>query len=447
MIVAGDDSSGDDVAGDESSEGDEVAEETPEEPAQELQFAYELDISQGKWYKTPEKALAISKAEFDRYTNLINEYGAKIHELSKNATGKAKGKAKGHSNANKEISKLQKKINDARKKIGYSDTQRGIHTYWANQPLILKVQNVSKAGWYELAVVAKNYGSLPKFYDYFNLSIINDSTDQSVGGIFVDASDHIYKRGSIRVLLEEGDTDLRLLWTNDAYKEGKHDAKKGKHSHKKGKHNAQKGEYDANIQIRNVTLKFGGETSPAYSNKKLVRHAHEYSEVDGRFFWDKQSVRTYWANQTIGFNFPELQPGKYRVKITAKNYGSLPLPDDFDHFNVTIDADGTSGQAQIPAEEKGWRNGSVILDLTGGDTDLFLTWTNDKYSEGEHDANIMIQKIHLQRVGDSERSALAAYLLGVSSTNKMLLVGTLMLLILILSGITLRNRKRARVQI
>ena len=130
----------------------------------------------------------------------------------------------------------------------------------------------------------------------------------------------------------------------------------------------------------------------------------------------------------------------------AKNYGSLPMPDGYDNFTVVVDADGTSGEALVSAAQKSWRKGSVVLDLTGG-TDIFLTWINDQYKEGDYDTNIQYKKIFLKRVGDSERSALAAYLLGTRSGNRVLMTGILVVLVGFIALISVWNRRRAKSQI
>ncbi len=84
-----------------------------------------------------------------------------------------------------------------------------------------------------------------------------------------------------------------------------------------------------------------------------------------------------------------------------------------------------------------------MLDLTGGNIDVELTWLNDKYKKDVYDANIQIKKIKLKRVGDSERSAIAAYLLGTSAGSRVLLIGTLFLLIIIIGGISIMNRRKS----
>ncbi len=406
------------------------------------EFQYSLDISAGRWYQTsPGGVTGISKADYDRKNTLIKEYRDRIRELRRSDTKgqgdekgkgaeKGKGDEKGKGNEKESIADVSAQIREymdkikaLRDEIGYGDETGGIHTYWANENLYLRVRNVPEEGWYRLRITAKNQGKLPAWYDYFNVSVINDTRGANVGGIFIKASDNKYRRGSLLVYLPRGNTDLNLLWTNDAY---------------------EKDRYDANIQIQNVTLAKNGGGRVMHS---LVRRAHQYSEAIGRFFWDKKGAYTYWANQTLGFNFPNLEQGKYRVIITAKNYGDLPLPKGYANFEVSVDADGTGGTANIPASERNWEKGFAVLDLTGGNTNIYCTWLNDSYREGAYDANIHIKNIKLQRIGDSERSALAAYLLGTTGRHKGAVAGGLMLLLMALAVLVLYNRRRARLQI
>ena len=205
------------------------------------------------------------------------------------------------------------------------------------------------------------------------------------------AQDNRYRRGRMLVYLDTGDTDLLLNWKNDAWK---------------------KGVYDANIQIKRVKLKFKRKLR---ARKNMARRAHQYCETKGRWFWDNNTVRTYWANQRISFCFPNVASGKYKVRIVAKNYGKNGLPPGYENFLVDVKADGVSGQAKIKADDNKFRRGDVILDLTGGRTKVDLIWRNDKWKKGVYDANIQIKRIRLKRVGDSERSALAAYLMANSS--------------------------------
>ncbi|MBN1531370.1 MAG: hypothetical protein JXA20_01780 [Spirochaetes bacterium] len=396
--------------------------ETKEEAAGGTQslMTFTLDTSAGRWFQTPAGSV-VSAAEYESRMAQIAEYQNKILEMEEKVTG---NKGKGQTDEDRGvIAQLMEKIQKIRDEIGYGSGQNGIHTYWANENLYLRVRNVPESSWYRLQVVAKNYGKLPEWYDYFNVNVINDSTGNSVGGLFIRASDDRYRRGSLLVFLEKGDTDLNLVWNNDAY---------------------EKDEYDANIQISKVSLR---ETNSQRAMHKLVRRAHQYSEIQGRFFWDNNSVRTYWADQSIGFNFPNLESGKYRVIITAKNYGDLPLPKGYSNFEVSVDADGTSGVANIKASERNWERGYAVLDLTGGNTNIFLTWLNDSYREGEYDANIQIKNIRLQRIGNSERSALAAYLLGATGRNKGIVAGALIFIMMAIGALVLLNRRRARAQI
>jgi hypothetical protein len=420
------------VEGDDEEQAEEAEEDAEEGEVDIKGMTVSLDPTVGRWFKVETKELdTVSKGERQRVKNMIKKYRNDIKVLRKDMSDKkadkGKGKSKGKDKADTSkiqanIDSLLAKIKDLRNSIGYGSKQKGIYTYWGNEDLRLMARNVEVEGWYRLRIVAKNYGDLPKWYDQFTVSIVNESEGTDVGGISIKASDKVYHRGSVLVYLEKGDTDFNLLWKNDAYK---------------------KGEYDANIQIKRVTLRYAKKNNS--SMKRLVRNAHEYSTVDGRFFWDKKTAWTNWADQTIGFSFPELEAGKYEIIIMAKNYGDLPLPDGYDNFIVAVDADGTSGEAMISAAQKGWRKGSVVLDLTGG-TDVYLTWLNDQYKEGDYDTNIQYKKIFLKRVGDSERSALAAYLLGTRSGNRVLMSGILVVLVGFIALISVWNRRRANTQ-
>jgi len=303
---------------------------------------------------------------------------------------------------------------------GQAKGQQGIFTNWANQNLYLNVRNNCKAGWFKLRVQAGNHGTLglPDFYTNFNLTLRNENTDRYVGGMLIKAKDNGWQWGDMLVYLDKGDTRLNLLWTNDAYKENV---------------------YDANIEIKQVQLQYQPNYNP---QETLVRLASQYTFVDGRFFWDEDSVRTYWSNQTIGFNFADLQPGVYEVTVVAKNYGTVPP--GYREFEVEVDTDnGISGEMSIPVSGDNYQNGTMTLDLTGGNTTIYLTWLNDKYKENVYDANIQIQKIQLRRIGDSQRSALAAYLIAKAQNNKAL-TSILGGMVLVLGGLFVWNRKRMK---
>ena len=387
----------------------------------------ELDVSKGKWKEVIKQPLETLSLEFYKDSkNKIKEYNKEIKILRDEIK-----KIKNNDNLSKDEIKTEIKdinllikakrdlIKDVRSKIGYSRIQSGVFTNFANQPLYLNVNNVTKTGWYRLRLYGKNVnGKLPDFYKMFNISVINETTGKNQGGIFLKASEDVYNTASMLVYIEEGDSVLNLLWTNDAYK---------------------KNEYDTNLQIKKVSLKY----SKAVNKRgNLSRNSFQYDSVDGRFFWDEESVRTYWANQTINFNFPDLKSGKYKVIITAKNYGLLGLSSEYKNFEVDVDADGVFGRAKIKADADKYKNGSVVLDLTGGDTYLSLTWVNDSYKEGEYDANIQIKKIRLKRVGDSERSAITSYLFGsYIRLNRMKIFGTLIFLLIIISGLVVYNKR------
>ncbi len=368
-----------------------------------------LDSTYGKWFNSPESVLV----DADTWKDIKAQIKEKQKEIKELKKGKNKDK--------QAIKKLRAEIKALQDKIGFAKKTGGIWTAWADQNLYLKVRNNCKPGWYKLVVVAKNiHGPLPDFYSRFNVTVRNETTGKYVGGIFVKASDKKYHRGRTLVYLPAGNTDLNLLWTNDAY---------------------QQGVYDANIQINKVVLKYAGEKAPV---KGLKRNAFQYSFLEGTWYWDANTVRTYWANQVIGFDYSNLKPGKYEVIVTAKNYGKVPA--GYTDFNVKVTTDeGASGVLKIKADADAFNKGKVVLDITGPTT-VYLTWTNDKWvpDKGE-DANIQIKNIRLKKVGESERSALAAYLIAKTAKNKFLVGGIFFSVAMVLGGLFAWNRKRMKI--
>jgi uncharacterized lipoprotein YehR (DUF1307 family) len=298
---------------------------------------------------------------------------------------------------------LLEELTAARTELGFGTEQQGIYSPWANQEIALELDNIETAGWYNLTVFAKNiYGALPEDYGSFNLSVYNATTGKSVGGLQVPASVTTYQADSLYVYLEEGSNELVLTWTNDAYKAG---------------------EYDANINIGSITLSYADQSSVPYV--KGYRTADQYSEVDGTFYWSADSVRTYWSGQTIGFDFTDLEAGTYQLTVEAMNYGSAGLPDDYDAFIVEVETStGESATLEIKASETDYQKRKISLDLAGGDTTVYLTWTNDRCVAGEYDTNIQYRQIQLKKTGNSQKkdSSLTNYLLGTDSGNKMLLL-------------------------
>ena len=162
------------------------------------------------------------------------------------------------------------------------------------------------------------------------------------------------------VYLNSGDSDLNLGWTNDAWK---------------------RGVYDANIHITKVAL---SKKPKVRKRKAFRRNAQNYCYERGRWFYDEKArtARTFWRNQTIGYCFYGLKPGTYEIQIRARNHGKTGLPPGYENFQVTVAADGVTGDAIIPAHETKFRKGKAILDLRGGNVTVNLTWLNDRYKKG-----------------------------------------------------------------
>ncbi len=307
------------------------------------------------------------------------------------------------------------------KNKGQAKKGTGVYTFWQNQKLTLRIRNNCDAGWYQLRVKASNInGPLPDFYDAFNITVQNEVTGRQLGGLFIKADDKAAHQGLLWVYLGAGDTSLDLIWTNDAY---------------------EKGEYDANLHIEAVAL--SSQAKQRY-RKSVNRNALNYCEVGGRFFYDTQArtARTYWKDQKIAYCFYDLEPGLYEVEVRARNYGQLGLPSGYDSFRVDIAADGVSATAVIPADDRNFRTGSAVLDIRGGDATVVLNWRNDRYKNGVFDANIEYKDIFLKRVGDSQRTGLAAYISEAGRGGGAVILIAVLVAILGLGGIYAYRRSR-----
>lgn len=301
------------------------------------------------------------------------------------------------------------------------NNRTALHTYWANQKLVLRITDNCQAGWAKLRLRVRNVdGPKPDFYNYFHVTVANNRTGENAGAMLIRASDNGWRVGRVALELPQGDSEFALNWTNDAYKAG---------------------EYDANIQIGAVKLQTL-KNPPKHTSLKKDGLAACYT--NGRFFHDTDgSIYTFWANQTAGFCFDKLPAGKYEVTIEAKNYGSLPLPNNYKEYQVLAGADGVTATIKIKADANKYEDGKTILDLTGGDTILTLSWQNDAYKEGVHDANIQIRSVTLKRVGASERSPLAAYIRAAGNRGMFVLAGVSILALAGLLGVYAMRKRRA----
>jgi len=266
---------------------------------------------------------------------------------------------------------------------------KGIHTYWAYEKLLVKVNSNCEGGKYELIIVAKNLGKLPAWYHFFVVKVFNEKTGENLGTMLIRASDQRYHRGKLIVTLPKGENILNILWTNDAW---------------------QPNEYDANIQIKRIQIR---KVSAKEPKQILSRKGSNFCDVNGRWFIgdNPPSAYTYWQNQTVSYCLRTQKAGKYEIIVRAGNAkNGLPLMPEYKEFKLLVAANGNSNYITIPAEQGKYHRGSTTLDLPAGDIVLNVTWLNDMYKPPEYDANIEIVRVRLKRVGDIE-SPIAAFLL------------------------------------
>jgi len=403
-------------------------------------LAYTIDSTQGRWMTAPEKELFSQETEkaiqakIKELRNEIKAVSADVKNALKEKEEKGKSEDKGKS-ADKgksvdktafDIETAQEKIRDLREEIASlrdqigegGHMQSGIYTAWANQSLRLNITG-GEEGWYKLVIVAKNQGKIPESYDNFSFTVLDMSDEKMLGTIAVKASDTVYNRGRLVFKLDkaQGKT-LDILWTNDF--------------------NTKEGDvtYDANVQIKQVLLTKVKEPKML---KKTVLKGDQYSYVDGRWFFEKGTAWTAWADQTIGYKFSNLKGGKYELIVTAKNKSSLGLAPEYKEFKLEVNSDNASETIMIPAHDVKWMKGSTTIVLPEGDATIYLTWINDSYLENEYDANINIKSIKLKRVADS---TLTAYLLRTTTGNRMMLSGILVLLVGAIMAVSFYNKRR-----
>ncbi len=293
---------------------------------------------------------------------------------------------------------------------------KGIHTYWQDQPLILRIKKNCQEGYYKVTLKGMNFdGPLPDFYKAFAVSVKQGGDD--VGAVLIPASDSLYSTGSVILYLKKGDNEFDLRWLNDAYKEKT---------------------YDANFQLNGVSIAFVPNYQPS---AKLAKSPRDFCELDGRFFFGDKTAWTSWANQQITYCFPKLRAGKYEVLIKARNRGRLP--DGYTNFAVNVAADGVDANLSIPASNTKSGTGKAILDLTEGDKKLSVNWTNDVFISEDLDSAIEFESISIKRVGESERSKLAASLLQAGSART-ILIAAIVMAVISAAGIFAAGRWKAK---
>ncbi len=387
-----------------------ISEIASEEVAGQTTADYELDTSAGKWYtETPGEITSDSDAASTKAK--IAELRKQIKEIMK----KFAAKEIKRKDAMAQIKDLRAQIAKLRAKVGNGGNKiEGIYTAWANQDLFLNI-NKGESGWYRLIVIAKNHGTLPDSYDRFSFNVTNETGDV-IGSLTVKASDKVYNRGSIDFELDQpAGSKLNIVWTNDYYVKDK---------------------YDANVNIKKVVLK-----KIKQPKEKAVKNIHlqgdQYSYMDGRWFFDKQSAYTCWSGQEIGYTFKNMEEGVYEITIEAANYGSLPLPKNYKNFDLIVESDYDSANMAIEASDKGWKKETVTMSFPKGTTTLYITWTNDTYKEGSYDANFMMKSIQVKKVKDSN---LTAYLLKTKPGNKIFILAAFLMISGVLLGIYMKNR-------
>ncbi|MDA3901383.1 MAG: hypothetical protein PF637_12805 [Spirochaetes bacterium] len=368
------------------------------------------------WFQVPEQELA-NNPEYTELIEDLNNLVARAEEIIARIDRLQNPKAK--EAQLKQLERVKDAIAEIRNKIGYSDEQSGIYAAQANQRLNVSISDVGENGYYSLSVIAKNvYGSLPEDYQFFNLTVYDESGN-SVGGILIPASEDTYQKGTALVHLKAGSNNLTLEWTNDYYEEGM---------------------YDTNIQIKGILLNKTSASDRQLLDQHLkadVRTAFQYAAIDDGFYWTRDGAFTYQPGGAIAFDFPNLEKGKYKVILWVKNHGELTSK--FKKFELEVSSStGENDLVSINASDRMFKAGNSNINLAGGNTRIYITWIND----GDEDVIMELKQIQLKKLGAYEGSALSAYLLGTSEGNRLLVIILLIFFASIGAGLSVYHKRQ-----
>ncbi len=281
----------------------------------------------------------------------------------------------------------------------------GIHTFWGGEKLYIKATGLCASGTYDLTLRAKNqFGNLPSFYTKYIFNVTNEKTGKTYA-LQIDASDKKYNDGTVQLYLESGDTDISLVWTNEAYKEGS---------------------YDANLHINKATLSLASSVA---SNKGLTKKADsDICSTEGSFYFPgNNKVVAFYSGKSLSYCFGDTKPGKYKVNLRAKNFKNLP--DGYAAFKVQVDSGNDSQIALVPASYEELKDGYVTMNIMTDTSKLSLTWLNDSYVSDTKAAAIEYDEVSIERTGDLEGSNLAAYMAFYTTGGRIGLIAGLVTLL------------------
>lgn len=129
-----------------------------------------------------------------------------------------------------------------------------------------------------------------------------------------------------------------------------------------------------------------------YQTTFQLTGADGVGQDSNRWFLAEQGEARYtaWANQKIDFAASLADaPADYRIGITAKNFTSLVLSENYSQFKVAVSVNGSFvDNLFIDASDKTWNTAWLDVGKLASDTTLTLTWLNDSYSKNRYDANI-----------------------------------------------------------
>jgi hypothetical protein len=120
-----------------------------------------------------------------------------------------------------------------------------------------------------------------------------------------------------------------------------------------------------------------------------------------------KGIFAYSANQILDLDIVNnCKAGWYRVKVIARNNGTLPSW--YENFKLEV-LYGVTAKTyiNIPASDKGYFSGkSAPVFIPNGAKTIEIIWKNDAWSKNNYDANINIKDVRLVKVKERKKKKL-----------------------------------------
>ncbi|MBL8018052.1 MAG: hypothetical protein JNM27_00180 [Leptospirales bacterium] len=250
------------------------------------------------------------------------------------------------------------------------------YTYWDTEVMRIEVKDSCQAGWQKIKLTGMNIdGPLPAWYKYYALTLQNEQSN-AVYGVTLAASDTKSSSATALVYIPKGNSSFQIRWHNDA---------------------ARKGVYDANLLLKTVGIVPSDTPLPAPASP-MKRTGRSYCDVAGRLYFSEKGAIWYAAHSTATYCFSNLQPGRYRIRLTGGGLGNLPT--DYQAFALKVTGGRDVAVASLPANIS-QATADVFLNLDETAM-LSVSLQNGFGSSNETTAGFELRAIELKRLGPAQ---------------------------------------------